>query len=221
MSTERELGPETHGAHGPAGAAGGPPSVYHPQTAAVPSYEEYADPAAAHGWQNAYDETRELPAVPSAGGPGEAFAEASGRADRRRRRKRGGRRRATLVAGVLGVVCAVAVVAVLLASGPSATPRSGDRQRTFGGAPGGASAGPAAASPVATGGAGRDAVTSTASPSAGASASGTGAPSVSTTGSPPGTAPSAPAATAPGTSVSTPFQPGGQGRGRGHAKRPK
>ena len=40
-----------------------PPSVYHPQQQPAPSYEEYADPAAAHGWQNAYDETARLPAV--------------------------------------------------------------------------------------------------------------------------------------------------------------
>lgn len=39
----------------------GPPNVYHPQAPAAPAYDGYADPAAAHGWQNAYDETRELP----------------------------------------------------------------------------------------------------------------------------------------------------------------
>ncbi|MEU0757638.1 hypothetical protein ABZ486_31750, partial [Streptomyces albogriseolus] len=46
----------------------GPPSVYLPQTAPPPAYDAYADPAAAHGWQNAYDETRELPPV-AAGEP--------------------------------------------------------------------------------------------------------------------------------------------------------
>ncbi|MGM7446161.1 hypothetical protein ACPW7O_32950, partial [Streptomyces tunisiensis] len=45
-----------------------PPSVYVPQTAPPPAYDAYADPAAAHGWQNAYDETRELPPV-AAGEP--------------------------------------------------------------------------------------------------------------------------------------------------------
>ncbi|MGY1396153.1 hypothetical protein ACW69H_01930 [Streptomyces sp. SS10] len=45
-----------------------PPSVYLPQTAPPPAYDAYADPAAAHGWQNAYDETRELPPV-AAGEP--------------------------------------------------------------------------------------------------------------------------------------------------------
>ncbi|MET8895191.1 hypothetical protein [Streptomyces albogriseolus] len=46
----------------------GPPSVYLPQAAPPPAYDAYADPAAAHGWQNAYDETRELPPV-AAGEP--------------------------------------------------------------------------------------------------------------------------------------------------------
>jgi len=43
------------------GTPQGPPNVYHPQPESVPSYEEYADPAVAHGWLNAYDETREMP----------------------------------------------------------------------------------------------------------------------------------------------------------------
>ncbi|MFF9280487.1 hypothetical protein [Streptomyces griseosporeus] len=41
----------------------GPPSVYHPQAEPPPPYEQYVDPAAAHGWQNAYDETQQLPPV--------------------------------------------------------------------------------------------------------------------------------------------------------------
>src|SRR5204863_6517949 len=45
------------------GAPQGPPNVYHPQPEWAPSYEEYADPAVAHGWLNAYDETREMPPV--------------------------------------------------------------------------------------------------------------------------------------------------------------
>ncbi|MFE0252042.1 hypothetical protein [Streptomyces sp. NPDC059010] len=40
-----------------------PPNVYHPQSSPSPVYETYLDPAAAHGWQNAYDETTELPPV--------------------------------------------------------------------------------------------------------------------------------------------------------------
>ncbi|MFI7408875.1 hypothetical protein ACIBU0_09440 [Streptomyces sp. NPDC049627] len=40
-----------------------PPTVYHPLPEESPAYDAYVDPAAAHGWQNAYDETTELPAV--------------------------------------------------------------------------------------------------------------------------------------------------------------
>lgn len=64
----------------------GAPNVYQPQPTAAPAYEEYPDPAAAHGWQTAYDATAELPGsdprerspttgsragrIPSAGPPG-------------------------------------------------------------------------------------------------------------------------------------------------------
>ncbi|MGW0208825.1 hypothetical protein ACWDZ8_24485 [Streptomyces sp. NPDC003233] len=37
------------------------PNVYLPRVVSAPAYDEYADPAAAHGWTSAYDETRELP----------------------------------------------------------------------------------------------------------------------------------------------------------------
>ncbi|GAA2509850.1 hypothetical protein GCM10010276_65040 [Streptomyces longisporus] len=47
------------------GAPQGPPNVYHPQPEPAPSYEEYADPAVAHGWLNAYDSTREMPVPPA------------------------------------------------------------------------------------------------------------------------------------------------------------
>ncbi|MEU8030839.1 hypothetical protein AB0C13_19730, partial [Streptomyces sp. NPDC049099] len=62
MSTERE--------HQPSPPA--PPSVYLRQ-APAPAYEEYADPAAAHGWQSAYDQTRELPSLPEPYGPDEPY----------------------------------------------------------------------------------------------------------------------------------------------------
>ncbi|MGW4108648.1 hypothetical protein ACWEGV_37660, partial [Streptomyces sp. NPDC004976] len=52
-----------------------PPNVYLPQTAPSPAYDAYADPASAHGWQNAYDETRELPPV---GGDGPPPADGAG-----------------------------------------------------------------------------------------------------------------------------------------------
>ncbi|WMD03844.1 hypothetical protein [Streptomyces sp. FXY-T5] len=37
--------------------AQGAPNVYLPQAAAPPVYDAYADPAAAHGWQDVYDTT--------------------------------------------------------------------------------------------------------------------------------------------------------------------
>ncbi|GAA1041457.1 hypothetical protein GCM10009566_37640 [Streptomyces murinus] len=73
MSSEREYESEAPGAPG-AGAASPlssfPPPVYHPRPGPAPAYEEYADPAAAHGWQNAYDETRELPPITEFGPQG-------------------------------------------------------------------------------------------------------------------------------------------------------
>ncbi|MET8563901.1 hypothetical protein ABZV75_26280, partial [Streptomyces flaveolus] len=63
MSTEREYEVGADGMNGAGGAPGSRPNVYHPQPAPAPAYEQYADPAAAHGWQNDYDATRELPAL--------------------------------------------------------------------------------------------------------------------------------------------------------------
>ncbi|MGW7793166.1 hypothetical protein ACWGKX_37740, partial [Streptomyces tricolor] len=61
MSTEREYDAGAYGMQGEGGAPGVRPNVYHPRPAPPPAYEQYADPAAAHGWQNTYDDTRELP----------------------------------------------------------------------------------------------------------------------------------------------------------------
>ncbi|MEU0111976.1 hypothetical protein ABZ313_42455, partial [Streptomyces sp. NPDC006251] len=71
------------------GATGGepqgpPPNVYLPQAAPPPAYDGYADPAAAHGWQDegaagGVGATRELPVVPAGG--------RSGAGHRARRRK--------------------------------------------------------------------------------------------------------------------------------------
>ncbi|MET9451018.1 hypothetical protein ABZY21_28260, partial [Streptomyces cinerochromogenes] len=60
MSTEREYEAGAYGIQAAGGAPGVQPNVYHPQPAPAPAYEQYADPAAAHGWQNAYDDTRVL-----------------------------------------------------------------------------------------------------------------------------------------------------------------
>ncbi|MGW2618087.1 hypothetical protein ACWCZB_25235, partial [Streptomyces sp. NPDC001500] len=47
------------------------PNVYHPYAVTDPApYERYADPAAAHGWENAYDETQRLPPVAPPGATG-------------------------------------------------------------------------------------------------------------------------------------------------------
>ncbi|MEV7200993.1 hypothetical protein [Streptomyces griseoluteus] len=148
MSTERECESEVYGAHEAVGAAPVPPIVFHPPAAPAPSYEGYADPAAAHGWQSAYDETRELPALtelPAPDGPmapgavkvGDAARGRSGRG----RRAAGRRRRRVLVAGaVTGTVGAVAVIAGLVAS---SSPSGGDRPATTGRATSGTSGVPA------------------------------------------------------------------------------
>lgn len=51
----------------------GAPNVYYPvgDTASTPAYEHFRDPAAAHGWQNAYDDTVQLDEV-VLDGPGPA-----------------------------------------------------------------------------------------------------------------------------------------------------
>ncbi|PIB10584.1 hypothetical protein B1C81_06615 [Streptomyces sp. HG99] len=142
-----------HGAYEPQE----PPNVYHPQAAPAPAYDEYADPAAAHGWENAYDETRELPPVAAdasgAGGAGGAGGESGaggaggepgeGRgagwagADARRHGS-GGRsrrkpspwrsRRVVVAAGAAGAVSAAALIAGFAFSGsPSGAQDKDDR----------------------------------------------------------------------------------------------
>ncbi|MEU9432929.1 hypothetical protein [Streptomyces sp. NPDC048252] len=101
------------------------PIVYHPSAEADPAaYERYADPAAAHGWENAYDETAELPRVrPSEGEPG-------GRADRRRAARRtAGRpsRRVLAAAGAVGAVALAAVVAGMSFSGDQGGDQRGEQ----------------------------------------------------------------------------------------------
>ncbi|MFS4096980.1 hypothetical protein ACLU3S_31365, partial [Streptomyces sp. AF1A] len=67
MSSEREYETAARGASGPGQEPDVQPAVYIPQPAQAPAYERYSDPAAAHGWENAYDETRELPPVVDSG----------------------------------------------------------------------------------------------------------------------------------------------------------
>ncbi|MGJ5759013.1 hypothetical protein [Streptomyces galbus] len=110
----------------PPGQNGG--NVYLPHTAEAPSYEEYADPAAAHGWAgSAYDDTRELPRLAPEPGAG-------GRAERRRARRRatGWRsRRGVVTAGAVGAVSVAALVAGVSLSGSSSG--GGSESRPTGG----------------------------------------------------------------------------------------
>ncbi|MFD5774443.1 hypothetical protein [Streptomyces fungicidicus] len=128
----------------------GPPTVYLPQNTPPPAYDAYVDPASAHGWQNAYDETRELqpvgewdaPAAPEDGGPhpgvpgpaegdGAAAGGAGGRSGARHGSGRRGRRRAVTprsrravaVAGAVGAASVAALIAGFAFSGsPSGAP---------------------------------------------------------------------------------------------------
>ncbi|MEU7060009.1 hypothetical protein [Streptomyces sp. NPDC046197] len=217
--------PETHGVPPAGGALQGSPNVYHPQAAAAPAYEGYADPAAAHGWQNAYDETRELPPVPGGetrelppvpdvDAPGRQATEGVPEArqghrgrprGRRMREQRGGgrSRRAALVAGAAGVV-SLAVIAGFSALGSSSDGPQGARERTgptAGGADttaGTATASAVTGSPAGPAGAGVPDTGGGRSGSAPASASAVGSPAASGSGdrsAPPATTP------APGTSA--------------------
>ncbi|MEU2781439.1 hypothetical protein [Streptomyces sp. NPDC007110] len=113
---------------------GGPatdgPSVYHPPADAAPSYEEYADPAAAHGWQDAYDRTEELPRTPGGiAANGGARATRGRRGTRRKERPRPSRR-VLVSAGAVGVVSAALVAGFSLSGSPSGDDSRGGRERT-------------------------------------------------------------------------------------------
>ncbi|MFJ8107146.1 hypothetical protein [Streptomyces sp. NPDC096132] len=192
------------------------PIVYHPNAETDPSsYEQYADPAAAHGWQNAYDETQQLPRV-----PGVDREPGGGRADRRRAARRTGglrSRRVVFAAGAVGAVSLAALVAGMsFTSGSSSEDRQGGRGDTRSatgdtvtpsGDPSG-SAGSAGASASASAGASAapsSGGTASKTPSAGSSAGAAGSP----------TADATPSAGAPTSASSTPASEGNPGRGRG------
>ncbi|MFJ8084212.1 hypothetical protein ACIQ6Y_26795 [Streptomyces sp. NPDC096205] len=124
--------PATGGYDGQA-VLGTPPNVYHPQVAgAVPAYDEYADPAAAHGWQNAYDETAQLPQVAddSTGVPtGLPAGRAATRRDARRAAARRDRR-LLFAGGAIGVVSLAALVAGFSFGGSSDDDPVGRGDRT-------------------------------------------------------------------------------------------
>ncbi|WP_330348476.1 hypothetical protein [Streptomyces sp. NBC_00582] len=205
---------------GESGAPSVRPIVYHPDAEPDPSsYEQYADPAAAHGWQNAYDETQRLPRVPAAGPPrlaGEPVA--GGRADRRRaaRRTGGGRsRRFAVAAGAVGAVSLAALVAGLsFTSGSPADGRQDKRGNTRSAHDGTVSpSGSPSGTPSSTGESAASGVPTT--PSSGSTTS--SAPSVTASAGTPG----GPATTvAPSVTASPSWStPGGtQNPGRGHGK---
>ncbi|MGW2380417.1 hypothetical protein [Streptomyces sp. NPDC001658] len=131
MSTPAEDGTGTQ----PQGA----PNVYLPRGGSTPAYEAYPDPAAAHGWQNTYDETAELPAVADAPGvlPStvEAAPERPVAAGARSHRRHGGAetrrsRRIAVAAGAAGAVSVVALVAWFSFSGTSSDAPSGNGRPT-------------------------------------------------------------------------------------------
>ncbi|WP_051857690.1 hypothetical protein [Streptomyces cellulosae] len=209
----------------------GSPNVYHPRAEATPLYEAYADPAAAHGWQNAYDQTRELPSVavdapaPARGG--------AGRGRRRARRKPAGRPslRTLVAVGAVGV-SAVALIAGFSFSGSS----SGGAQHTkSGGArsvpdeptgPTGPTGAASSAGPVVPSdapGAGATAVTVVGGTTADVTRAGATAPP-SYTGEPTTGPTSAAASAVPASNDPATSGPGnstGKGRGHGSTKGPK
>ncbi|MFD3836124.1 hypothetical protein ACFWWC_07650 [Streptomyces sp. NPDC058642] len=217
MPSPDEYGNGTHRARDPQVL----PNVYHPRTEPPPPYEEYADPAVAHGWQNAYDETAELPRVPSR----------RSRTGSRRKPSPWRSRRVAVAAGAVGAVSAAALIAGFAFSGGGSAPgdAEGKHSRT----------GPSAADGSTEPGEGGTATGSdgTGSPEAGASSSGATASSASPSpsaetskeaeeaegttkpgqSSGPTTTPS-PTATA---SQSAPGNANGKGRGQGSTKGPK
>ncbi|MFD9194184.1 hypothetical protein ACFWCA_39020 [Streptomyces phaeochromogenes] len=221
--------PDTHGAHREGDESVVPPIVYHPQAEETPAYDEYADPATAHGWQNAYDETRELPPVAAgaddrrwAGGgrPGDGH-----RAGGRRSRRKPGAlpsRRVAVAAGAVGAVSLAAVMAGF-AFGPSDGGARGNEDRTS------PTAGDSASPTDAKSSGGAPAVRS----SDGGEPSRTGDPSSSASLAPTGdgtenpsakspTTSSAPSTPTAGTSPRGPGNSDGKpGRGQGGTKGPK
>ncbi|MER6181337.1 hypothetical protein [Streptomyces sp. NPDC001652] len=220
MSSPDEYGNGRHRASDPQV----PPNVYHPRAEPPPPYEEYADPAVAHGWQNAYDETAELPRISSR----------RARTGSRRKPSPWRSRRVAVAAGAVGAVSAAALIAGFAFSGGGSAP--GDAEGKHGrtgpsaadgstepgeGGTGSPDAG-ASSSPPSS-----DAAVSSPSPSVSAETSrgateaeeATAAKEATEPGQSPGasTTPS-PTATA---SQSAPGNANGKGRGQGTTKGPK
>ncbi|WP_230396097.1 hypothetical protein [Streptomyces blattellae] len=216
MSRPSEYG-SAQSAHPEGGDLQGPPNVYHPQEPATPAYDGYADPAAAHGWQDtAYDETAQLPPVADG-----VSATRSGH--RGRHRPLGLRSRRVLVAaGAAGVVSAAAVIAAFSFSGSGGT--QGKPERTGPTADDSAaptdtesSPGTLADRPGSSAAPASPATSAPPSPTATADATdGTREPSASATSTPPtNPTPTSTSATAPGNSDEHP------GQGQGSTKKPR
>lgn len=191
------------------------PIVYDAYAESDPtSYEQYADPAAAHGWENAYDETQRLPPVPA------VEEGAGGRADRRRAVRRTGgwrSRRVVVAAGAVGAVSLAAVVAGLSLSGPATDDRRGER----GGSADTRSSSDDTVSPSASPSPSAGGPTGSAGPGPSASTTAAAAPSAGgTTPSAPVDASSAgdPTASDPASSAAPGSGKGNSGKGRGAGK---
>jgi hypothetical protein len=219
------------GSHPDGGEDLNQPNVYHPYAVAEPDYGGYADPAAAHGWQNAYDETRELPVTPVIpGGVSDHGAVGETRASRRRARTASSSplpRRAALAVGALGAVGVVVALAGGFGSGSSGAPADAGQSAL-------PKAAPSASSTEATGTASPTATEPTrAAASAAAATEASAAPGASRAAAPVSAASESPTSAAPtagsssasptGTANATaPGNPGGKpGRGRGATKGPK
>lgn len=212
---------------------GDPPNVYLPRSVPSPAYDAYADPAAAHGWQNAYDETAELPpvveggAVPVVGEAPPGPEGPGGHRSHRAARHRAGRSaprsfpRVATASGVLGAVSAAVLIAGFAFSGSPSGGTGGKGGRT----------GPTAAEPDAGPSVRPDA---TGAPAAGVRpaepsprAEGTSGAPVPTPSAPASTTstPTLPTATAPSAEGPGQAGPGDSGdrpgRGHGATKRPK
>jgi hypothetical protein len=228
---------DVHGADPAVGEPAGPPNVYVPPTVPPPEYDGYADPAAAHGWQNAYDPTQELPRVTDGEGGRTAGDQDRAAADRprhgtgRRSRRRPSpwrSRRVAVAAGAVGALSVAALIAGFAVSGSSSGGKQGtdDGTSPTAGKPATTSTATDPASSPGTAATGRPSGSgASGAPSAGASAS----PSASTSGSGSDTGAKDPATKSPTTTPtsSTPVDsaPGNSdrkpGRGLGGTKGPK
>ncbi|AZP20087.1 hypothetical protein EJC51_30845 [Streptomyces aquilus] len=219
--------PQYENGIGAAGEPQGAPNVYHPQPEPPPSYDAYADPAIAHGWQNTYDETAELPSL-ALGAPGLAEAPAApvGAGPRSRRKPKTGpwrSRRVAVAAGAVGAVSVAALIAGFSLSGSSDGPE-GKGAPTGSAAPD-VSPEPASGAPGETGSPAIGSAPASSVPSARPSATkaDTAGPSVGASATTTAPAPEpTPTATPSGPgSDSGAGSDGKPGKGRGSTKRPR